>query len=272
VGRLLHSDRVRSPAVAGAAYPDDPRELTRTVDGLLSRAQAGPRQRVRGIIAPHADYALSGPTAAEAFMAAKGGAFRRAVVIGPSHHMRFEGLAAPSHSAFATPVGNLPVDAEAVAELVAANLARIDDGPHGPEHAIEVELPFLRVVLGAVPIIPLLSGDDDAMPAAGAIARLWTADTLLVVSTDLSHFEPYASARRHDARTAAAIEAFDEAAIGLYDACGYLAVRGALIVASRLGLHMERLDLRNSGDAAGDKDRVVGYGAWVIGAPPGDAS
>ena len=200
-------------------------------------------------------------------MAARGGAFRRAVVIGPSHYMRFDGLAAPSHAAFATPVGDLPVEAEAIAELVAADLARIDDAPHGPEHAIEVELPFLRAVLGAIPVVPLLSGDADPERLAAAIAQLWRPDTLLVVSTDLSHFEPYASACDHDARTAAAIEALDEAAIGLFDACGYLALRGAMIAASGMGLVIERLDLRNSGDSGGDRAGVVGYGAWVIREP-----
>jgi AmmeMemoRadiSam system protein B len=250
--------------VAGWFYPRDAHELTHTVDHLLGAARAAPRAHVRGIIAPHAGYRYSGPIAAEAFAALRGNRFRRAIVIGPSHYLRFEGLAAPSCAAFATPAGEMPLDTGVVAELAAEKLVVIDDAPHAPDHAIEVELPFLLATLGAVPIVPLLFGETTAERVAATIARLWTAETLLVVSSDLSHFEPDESARRHDARTAAAIETFDEASIGGLDACGHMAIRGALIEAERRGDGIERLDLRTSGDAAGDRASVVGYGAWVI--------
>jgi AmmeMemoRadiSam system protein B len=254
--------RTRPPAVAGAFYPARADALRQAVTARLAAARAAPRARLRGIVAPHAGYVYSGATAAEAFAAARGSSPARAVVIGPAHYLPVAGLAAPSPAAFATPLGEVPVDGAAVRALTEHGLAAIDDAPHAPEHAIEVELPFLQAVFGALPVVPLLCADVEA--TAAAVARLWTEDTLLVVSTDLSHFEPYAAAREHDARTAAAVEALDEAAIGPRDACGHLALRGALIEARRRGLRIERLALTNSGDVAGGRDSVVGYGAWAL--------
>jgi AmmeMemoRadiSam system protein B len=256
--------RTRAPAVAGAFYPSSPEGLRRTVAGRLDAARTAPRPRLRGVIAPHAGYAYSGAVAAEAFAAARGLAVERALVIGPAHHVPMRGLAAPSHDAFATPLGELPVEGGAVRALAAAGLAAIDDAPHAPEHALEVEFPFLQALYGELPVVPLLFGAAEASVVAEAMARLWTEDTLLVVSSDLSHFEPYAAARAHDARTAAAIERLDEAAIGPRDACGHSGVRGALIEARRRGLAVERLALTSSGDTAGGRDSVVGYGAWAL--------
>jgi AmmeMemoRadiSam system protein B len=256
--------RTRPPAVAGAFYSSSADALRRTVVEGLDAARARPRPRLRGVIAPHAGYAYSGAVAAEAFAAARGLGVERALVIGPAHYVPMRGLAAPSHAAFATPLGVMPVEATAVRALAAAGLAAVDDVPHAPEHALEVELPFLQALFGELPVVPLLFGAADARAVAEALAWLWTEDTLLVVSSDLSHFEPYAAARAHDARTAAAIERLDQAAIGPRDACGHLAVRGALIEARRRGLAVERLALTNSGDTAGGRDSVVGYGAWAL--------
>jgi len=162
----------------------------------------------------------------------------------------------------------MPVDLVSVEALSEETVVAINDEPHAPEHAIEVELPFLQSVFGDTPILPLLLGSTSAAAVAAVIARVWTEDTLLVVSSDLSHFEDYSAASRHDARTAAAIEALDEAAIGPSDACGYLAVRGVLREATRRGLKVERLALCNSGDITRDRKSVVGYGAWVFHRPP----
>jgi AmmeMemoRadiSam system protein B len=218
----------------------------------------------RGIIVPHAGYIYSGAVAAAAFAQLRplAGQVRRAIVIGPAHFVPFAGLAAPSYAAFATPLGQVDVDLAAIEVLSAKGLAQVGDPPHDPDHAIEVELPFLQVLFGSLPIVPLLFGTTSAEAVAVALARLWTEDTLLVVSSDLSHFEDYEAARRHDARTAAAIERFAEHAIGAADACGHMAVRGALKEAARRDLKVERLALCNSGDTAGDRQRVVGYGAW----------
>jgi MEMO1 family protein len=257
--------RTRPPAVAGAFYPGDRTALRREVDRLLAAARTPPRPGLRGVIAPHAGYAYSGPVAAEAFAAARGATpVRRVVLIGPSHFGRFRGIAAPSHPAFATPLGAVPVDSGAVAALTAAGLAVADDGPHAREHALEVELPFLQALFGPLPAVPLLFGEAAAEVVADAIELVWGDDALLVVSSDLSHFEPYGSACAHDARTAAAIETLAAREIGAYDACGHLAIRGALSAARRRGMGVTRLALANSGDTAGDRRRVVGYGAWAL--------
>jgi MEMO1 family protein len=259
----------RAPAVAGSFYPRSAETLSRTIAALLADAGDPKRPRPRGVIVPHAGYAYSGRVAASAFADVRGlrGQIERAVVIGPAHFVPFHGIAAPSDSFFATPLGEVPIDVATIAALSAETLVALDNKPHTREHALEVELPFLQTIFGEVPIVPLLFGSTSAGAVAAAIARVWTDDTLLVVSSDLSHFEDYWSACRHDNHTAAAIEAFAEAVIGPSDACGHLAIRGALIEAARRGLDIERRALCNSGDTCGDRQRVVGYGAWAFYAP-----
>lgn len=263
----LTAPRSRPAVVAGSFYPASAANLRRTVSGFLATAQSGERPGRSGIIVPHAGYVYSGSIAARAFASVRGVKSRpyRCVIVGPSHFVPFNGIAAPSHAAFATPLGELPLDTDAVKALVAQDRVEIDDDPHELDHAIEVELPFLQAIFGNLPIVPLLFGITSARAVAAAIAEVWTEKTLLVVSSDLSHYENYEAARSHDRRTAQAIEAFDEGAIGPADACGHLAIRGALIEAKRRSLAIERVDLRNSGDTAGDKQSVVGYGAWVMG-------
>ncbi len=263
------NSQVRVPAVAGTFYPRSAKTLSATVADLLATADVDQRPRRCGVIAPHAGFAYSGLPAAHAFASVRHPAgIDRIVLVGPSHFVPFTGLALPSDEAFATPLGDMPVDLAAVEALHEERLAAIRDEPHAPEHAIEVELPFLQVVFGSLPIVPLLTGFTSADAVAAALARLWTETTLLVVSSDLSHFEDDAAARRHDARTAAAIEHLQEASIGPLDACGHLAVRGALKEAQRRGLGVERLFLCNSADVTGEHDSVVGYGAWAFYASP----
>ena len=186
-------------------------------------------------------------------------------MIGPSHHVAFHGIAAPTALAFRTPLGDVPVDRVAVAAIPGVALA---DEPHRREHAIEVELPFLQRVLGDdFTLVPLVVGDAASEDVAAALEPF--ADdsaTLVVVSSDLSHFLGYEAAVRRDRATAEAIERLEGAAIGAYDACGYLPIRGWLALARRRGLAAERLDLRNSGDTAGDRRSVVGYGVLGYGA------
>lgn len=260
------SGLTRPPAVAGSFYPRTAESLNRTVTNFLAGANVEARPASRGVIAPHAGYMYSGAVAAKAFASLKSSAdrFRRAIVVGPAHFVPFKGIAAPSHRAFATPFGDMPVETEPIFSLADEARIVVDNEPHAPEHALEVELPFVQTLFGALPIIPLLFGFTSAEAIAAVITRLWTEDTLLVVSSDLSHYEDYETASLHDAQTAKAIETFDEAAIGPADACGHLAVRAALIAAKERGLAIERLDLRNSGNTAGDKRSVVGYGAWAF--------
>jgi len=262
----LAAQRSRPAVVAGSFYPGSADNLRRTVSSLLASAHSSERTSLSGIIVPHAGYVYSGFVAARAFasLPVVRKRFHRCVLVGPSHFVPFNGIAAPSHTIFATPLGEMPVDAEAVNSLVTKAHAVIDDAPHVQDHAIEVELPFLQAIYGNLPIIPLLFGITSARAVATAIAEIWTDNTLLVVTSDLSHYEDYEAARSHDTRTAQAIEALDEGAIGSADACGHLAIRGALIEAKRRGLAIARIDLRNSGDTVGYKQSVVGYGAWVI--------
>jgi AmmeMemoRadiSam system protein B len=257
---------LRSPAAAGTFYPRSSKTLRQTVDGLLAHIKVEERVSLCGIIAPHAGYAYSGLVAAHAFACLRPlhGRIERALIIGPAHFVSFLGISAPSDTAFTTPLGNVLVDVATVEALHEEGLVAIDDEPHVPEHAIEVELPFLQSIFPNVAIVPLLCGSTTAEAVAAVIARIWSDDTLLIVSSDLSHFESYRAARVHDERTAEAIEALDAAAIGPQDACGHLAIRGALREVARRGLAVTRLVLSNSGDTAGDRRSVVGYGAWAF--------
>ena len=217
------------------------------------------------IIAPHAGYIYSGRTAAHAFAALHSGrsASRRVVVIGPAHYVAVRGIAVPTADAFETPLGRVPVDRGAVADMADLPFVVTADAPHAPEHALEVELPFLQAVLGSFTLVPLLVGDAAPEQVSQALGRIWD-EALIVVSSDLSHFLDYDTARRRDAATAAAIERGDWALLGPADACGFLPIAGLLVQAGQRGLKAERLALCNSGDTAGSRDRVVGYGAWAF--------
>jgi AmmeMemoRadiSam system protein B len=258
---------IRPPAVAGRFYPDRPGHLRVAVEGFLADTEVRPAGSApKAVIAPHAGYVYSGPVAGRAFAALRVAAehIRRVVVIGPAHFVPVRGVAAASAGAFRTPLGDVPVDRTAIEAILALPWVELADGAHQPEHALEVELPFLQTILGEFSLVPLVVGEAQASEIAEVLARLWGSDeTAIVVSSDLSHYHDYVTAKRLDAATAAAIEAFD-ASLGPDDACGHLAIAGLLIEAKRRRLEASRLDLRNSGDTAGPKDQVVGYGAWAF--------
>jgi AmmeMemoRadiSam system protein B len=257
---------VRPPAVAGTFYPADAGRLRAAVEGYLAAANRS-RAAPKAVIAPHAGYVYSGPVAGHAFAALGDVApgIRRAVVIGPAHYVPFRGIAVPSAAAFRTPLGDVPLDRAAIQGLRDLGQVHFADAPHEAEHALEVELPFLQAVLGDFALVPLLVGEATAGEVAEVLDRLWAGpNTLIVISSDLSHYKPYVRAKEHDAATAAAIERLDAASLGPRDACGWLPVGGLLVAAGRRAIRVTRLDLRNSGDTAGPKDRVVGYGAWAF--------
>lgn len=264
---------VRQAAVAGSFYPLGDKELKAAIDALIAQAEQVSQAGLAGVIAPHAGYTYSGPVAANAFapVASCGIPFERALVIGPAHYVPLSGVAAPSSAAFATPLGQVEIDRDAIAALVKAGLVGIDDRAHAPEHALEVELPFLQAVLGRFSLIPLLVGDDAPEQIAAIIDALLDDRTLLVVSTDLSHYLDHASAQKRDLATAATIERFEFSRLGPYDACGFAALNGALCAAHQRRWGIKRLDLRNSGDTSGDRNWVVGYGAWAFCAAPAAA-
>lgn len=244
--------QVRQPAVAGTFYPDDPGELRALVSDLLERA--APSVPAKAIVAPHAGYVYSGPIAASAFRCLRTGT-RRVVLLGPSHFAPLRGLAAPRADVFETPLGRVPIE-------VPDGVPR-SDAPHEREHSLEVEVPFLQIALSAFTLVPLAVGAAQAADVAEVLARVWGgAETAIVASSDLSHYLAYDDARRTDEDTARRIERLIPVAGEA--ACGAAPLNGLLFEAARRGLHCERLDLRNSGDTAGDRRRVVGYGAFAF--------
>lgn len=257
------SARIRRPAVAGSFYPASPEELASLVDRLVADARAefpGDRPVPKAVIVPHAGYIYSGPIAASAFarLAPAAGRVTRVVMLGPAHRVWFEGLALPDAEGLATPLGTLRAIAVGAPGVITSARA------HAPEHSLEVELPFLQRVLGDVEVAALLVGDASPESVAGVLDAAWgDAGTLVLVSSDLSHYLPWDEATRVDAQTAAQIEALD-ASLGHDQACGATPVNGLLLTARRRGLRVERLDVRNSGDTAGPRDQVVGYGAFAF--------
>ncbi|MCW5586117.1 MAG: AmmeMemoRadiSam system protein B [Chromatiales bacterium] len=255
---------VKAPVVAGMFYPATKQALSSTLQGLMRDVSGGVESRPRALIVPHAGYQYSGPVAASAYATLSPWAdeIRRVVVLAPSHRVAFSGIATSSAGAFATPLGEIPVDAGAL-ELLAdlPGVQQLDEA-FAQEHSLEVQLPFLQTVLSRFSLVPLIVGDADSDDVSRVIEALCDADTLIVVSSDLSHYLDYQSCQQRDRATTAQIEAMQGERIGPYDACGAHPIRGLLLTARRHGWQVQTLDLRNSGDTAGDRSRVVGYGAY----------
>jgi MEMO1 family protein len=263
--------RVRPAAVAGFFYPADPRELRRVVQSCLAagraRSAALSPERPKALVAPHAGYVYSGPIAGTAFARIEpfADAIRRVVLLGPSHRVAFRGLALSSARSFSTPIGEVPLDVEGSALLARVPQVRVLDAAHAEEHSLEVELPFLLETLRDWVLLPVCAGDASASEVAGAIEAVWGGDeTLVLVSSDLSHYHDYETARRRDAATTAAIVALRPEGLDADSACGRVPLRGLLVAARAHGLAARTLDLRSSGDTAGPRDRVVGYGAYAF--------
>ena len=263
----MKTGHIRRPVAAGSFYPDDPAALEKMVDELLAEAApSGHRASAPGaVIVPHAGYRFSGPIAASAY--ALVGPVTRVVIFGPAHFVPLGRVAVPAAAAWATPLGDVPIDDE-LRDLAAARGAAVDDEPHEPEHSLEVQLPFLqRAIRGPFSVLPVVVG----AAAPGDVADLIDAlsdgfDRLVVVSTDLSHYYDAETARKLDRHTADAVVERDARAIRIGDACGVFALRGIVEHARRHDLPIRLLDLRNSSDTAGDPWRVVGYGAFAVGA------
>lgn len=257
---------VRHPAVVGMFYPDDAGALRAMIREYLDSAEAaGPPPKA--LIAPHAGYVYSGPVAASAYarIAPLRGTVRRVVLLGPAHRVPLRGLAASGADQFLTPLGAVDLDRQAIDALLALPQVRISDEVHELEHSLEVHLPFLQEVLGEFELIPLVVGDASPQEVDEVLEALWGGpETLIVISSDLSHYHDYETARAMDQRTSEAIEALRTEDIRYDQACGRNSVNGLLVAARRHGLHARTVDLRNSGDTAGPRDQVVGYGAYVF--------
>jgi AmmeMemoRadiSam system protein B len=265
---------IRPPAVAGTFYPANAEELARTVDALLAAALAGlagAGEVAAAYVVPHAGHRFSGATAAHVYsrLRARAEGISRVVMVGPSHRVPLQGCAVSTATQWSTPLGRVSIDVDGCAGLAAAGHARADDGPHAPEHSLEVQLPFLqRALPAAVTVLPIAVGLSTVERVAGAIAAAVALDplrTVVLCSTDLSHYLDEASALSQDARTEQAILALDPDQVGVRDACGVFALRGLLGWARGEGLVAARLHRCTSADVTGDRGRVVGYGAFSFG-------
>jgi MEMO1 family protein len=259
-------DSSRPPAVAGLFYPGDAGPLRAAVRQLLEAASTPSGLRPKVLIVPHAGYPYSGETAATAYarLLPYRNDIRRVVLLGPAHRVAVRGLAAPDVQAFATPLGKVPLDVPALRALRDLPQVCQSDLAHAGEHSLEVQLPFLQEALGTFTLVPLVVGDASPGQIAGVLDRLWGGDeTLIVISSDLSHFLPHAVACARDELTAETILQL-RPELDHEQACGATPINGLLEAARSRRLRPQLLDLRNSGDTAGDKARVVGYGAFAF--------
>jgi AmmeMemoRadiSam system protein B len=274
---MMLTSTVRAPAIAGLFYPAAKDELRRTVDELLAAGEqqadatvpAGCSPFPKAIIAPHAGYIYSGATAARIYAHLKPwrSQIRRVVLLGPTHRVSVRGLALPAVTHFRTPLGDIPLDSEHMSALRELPQITVSDAAHAREHSLEVHLPFLQSVLDRFTLLPLAVGQATAEETAEVLAHVWGSDdTLIVISSDLSHFHPYTEAQQLDRATADAILALRSDLTGS-QACGCRPVSGLTLLARERGLTPALIDLCNSGDTAGDRQRVVGYAAFAFHEP-----
>ena len=258
----MRSPTVREPAVSGSFYPSDPSVLRDTVDTLLSGAVPHPSITPKALVVPHAGYVYSGPVAATAYslVARMRDAITKVIIIGPTHRVAVHGVALAGVEGFGTPLGVLEVpEAWAVERLSSLPTVSVSPEAHRWEHSVEVQMPFIQRALGNVEVIPMLAGDATGEEVADVLDALWGGpETLIIISTDLSHYLSNLAARQVDAATIARIIALD-GPIDHEHACGATPLNGLLAAARRHGLRPTLLDARNSSDTAGDPDRVVGY-------------
>lgn len=257
---------VRQAAVAGQFYPGGAEELGRTVEFLVDEVPLTCGPAPKALIVPHAGYVYSGPVAAMAYARLKPyrDLYRRVVLAGPCHRVPVIGIALSGADVFATPLGHVPLDTETIRRIQSPN-ARIFDESHEFEHSLEVHLPFLQTVLASFTLVPMVVGNTRPERVTAVLDELWDGpETLIVISSDLSHYLSYDRARTLDGETRQAVEDMEIRGIDHASACGATPIGGLLITARQRGMSVTTLDLRNSGDTAGDRRHVVGYGAWMF--------
>jgi len=259
--------RVRSAAVAGMFYTDNPQQLKAEIEYYLSQAKPASSTAPKAIIAPHAGYVYSGPVAASAYALLKPVAnqINQVVLLGPSHRVAFRGIATPDADYFQTPLGNIKINQSMCHKLEALEFVQASSLAHQQEHSLEVHLPFLQTVLDDFELTPLVVGDCNQQDVARALEVAWGDEhTLIVISSDLSHYHSYQTALQLDEKTSRAIQQLQPDKIHYDDACGRNPLNGLLDIARKKNMTVDILDLRNSGDTAGSKDKVVGYGAYAV--------
>ncbi len=261
------AERVKPPAVAGLFYPDDAALLHRDVSHYLAEAGEPVGDCPHALIVPHAGYRYSGPIAASAYRLLQAHVDRidRILLMGPAHRVGFHGIALHSAESFHTPLGDVPLDRALLEQLQSLPFVHPLDATFAQEHCLEVQLPFLQTIFSRFTLAPLVIGQSDYAQVAQVLSLV--ADdpaTLILISSDLSHYHSYVEAQEMDRHTSKQILALNAAGLGHEDACGRLGIGGLLEVAQRKGWRPELLDLRNSGDTAGTRDQVVGYGAYAF--------
>ena len=270
------SDIIRQTAVAGTFYPDDAQELSRQIDQFLAEAESTHHQATqtsvpihipKAMIVPHAGYMYSGSIAASAYASQipTHNIINRVILLGPSHRVAFSGLASCSATHYNTPLGSIPLDRNTLDKLARLPQVNENDEAHLYEHSLEVQLPFLQKILDDFVLVPLVVGDALPNQVAEVLDSVWGDEhTLIVISSDLSHYHDYATAQQMDRKTSDAIEHLNPDAIHYDDACGRNPMKGLLLMAKLKNMRVETIDLRNSGDTAGSHDQVVGYGAYLF--------
>ncbi|MBC8207050.1 MAG: AmmeMemoRadiSam system protein B [Kiritimatiellales bacterium] len=256
---------VRTPAVAGIFYPSDPDELLLAVRGFLHRAEKTSFTSPKALIVPHAGYIYSGAVAASAYAQIEPEGIERVVLLGPAHILLLQALAVPETITWGTPIGDVMIDFQAVEKISTFPQVVFSEKAHQDEHSLEVQLPFLQEVLGKFKLVPMTVGDVSPEQVSGVLDAVWGGpETLIVVSSDLSHYKSYEQAMQMDQKTAKAIVNLDFRGLDPENACGLSAIAGLIYQARQRMMRVELLDLRNSGDTAGEKDQVVGYGAFAF--------
>jgi len=258
---------IRPAAVAGMFYSDDPDQLGSDISYYLQHAEALPEPAPKAIIVPHAGYIYSGPIAASAYkqLEAIRHKIKQVVLLGPSHRVALNGIATPDADYFSTPLGNIKINRPLCEKFENYDFVQRSIAAHSQEHSLEVQLPFLQKVLNEFELTPLVVGSCNANDIAQLLDTVWNNDdTIIVISSDLSHYHDYLTATKLDQHTSAAIENLQPENISYDDACGRSPLNGLLTLAKQKHSSIQTIDLRNSGDTAGDKQRVVGYGAYVV--------
>lgn len=270
MNHMNHMNQVRPTAVAGVFYPDNAQEIEAVFSTwMLSETMGSVPKIPRALIVPHAGYLYSGAVAAKAYAHWKGaeGTIKTVVVIGPAHRVPFEGIVTISSDQVATPLGNIDIDADLREQLLTDCPQQVGvlDIAHAPEHSIEVHFPFIKKLLPHTKVLPLLNGRVTAQDVTRVMKALWQyPDVYFVISSDLSHFHPYFEAQQIDGRTAEAIRQGNWQVLNGEMACGYRGIQGLLGMMPDYPMVVKELEVVNSGDTAGSKDRVVGYGAWTV--------
>lgn len=258
---------IRPPAVAGSFYDKSPEYLQCQLDSWLKPVTE--KRNIRAIVVPHAGYIYSGEVAAQAYRYLKlqADTIRRVILVGPSHRYFFQGCALPSVSYFSSPLGNIPIDTQSVEKLREIEDIEVSDQVHAFEHCLEVQLPFLQTCLNEFTLLPILTSNVSPVTVANLIDSLWQDEsTLLVISSDLSHFHPYSEAQHIDQNTCSLIEHY-EPSLTPEQACGSTGINTLLLLAKQRDYQLTRMELKNSGDTAGDKERVVGYVSYLVSEP-----